>query len=87
MKMKLALAVLVGFMWVSSVSHAEVDHAKRIKKCIEDNQEEDASAEVIKRYCICMSGKMSDNEKKSISKWEKSHSAEVKMCDKESGWK
>ena len=46
-----------------------------------------ASDEVILKYCTCMNEKMDNNESQSITQWEKTHVAERKACDKESGWK
>jgi hypothetical protein len=34
-----------------------------------------------------MNGKMSSDETKSITAWEKTHPAEMAACDKEAGWK
>jgi hypothetical protein len=34
-----------------------------------------------------MNEKMSNNETKSITEWEKTHPVERAACDKESGWK
>ena len=46
-----------------------------------------ASAEVVRKYCICMNEKMDSNETRSISQWEKANPAARAACDKESGWK
>jgi hypothetical protein len=34
-----------------------------------------------------MNGKMSDDEKKSISAWEQAHPKEMAACEAEAGWK
>ena len=37
--------------------------------------------EIVLKYCTCMNNKMSENETKSITEWEKTHVAERKACD------
>jgi hypothetical protein len=90
MKAALALAaVLISFGLVSSMTpaRADADDAAWIKKCVNDNKREGATAEVVAAYCTCMNNKMSSNETLSITAWEKTHPAETAACDKESGWK
>ncbi len=90
MKVALALAaVLISFGLVSSMTpaRADADDAAWIKKCVNDNKKEGASAAVVAAYCSCMTAKMSSNETLSVTAWEKSHPAEMAACDKESGWK
>ena len=62
------------------------DDVKWINACVKDNKGEAADA-VILKYCTCMNEKMDNNESQSITQWEKTHGAERKACDKESGWK
>jgi hypothetical protein len=62
------------------------DDLKWINQCISDNKG-GASADVVRKYCICMNEKMDNNETQSITQWEKSHPAERAACDKASGWK
>jgi hypothetical protein len=90
MKATLALfAVLIslGLASSSTVARADADDAAWIKKCVNDNKREGATAEVVAAYCSCMNGKMSSDETLSITAWEKSHPTEMAACDKESGWK
>jgi hypothetical protein len=65
---------------------ATTDDVKWINACVKDNKGE-ASDAVILKYCTCMNNKMDNNETQSITQWEKTHVAERKACDKESGWK
>ena len=46
-----------------------------------------ATDEIILKYCTCMNNKMSENETKSITEWEKTYVDERKACDRELGWK
>jgi hypothetical protein len=73
---------------VSGAAHAATtDDVKWINQCLQDNKGEGASKDVVLKYCTCMNNKMSDNETQSITQWEKTHVAERKACDKESGWR
>jgi len=62
------------------------DDVKWINQCIDDNKG-DASAAIIRKYCVCMNEKMDSNETRSITEWEKSNPRARAACDKESGWK
>lgn len=57
-----------------------------INRCISDNKRGGATAEVVRKYCICMNEEMDDNERLSISACEKKNPEAMKKCDKESGW-
>jgi hypothetical protein len=63
------------------------DDAAWIAKCEKDNAKEGAAEGTVTKYCSCMNNKMSEDEKKSITEWEKSHQAEMKACEAEAGWK
>jgi hypothetical protein len=83
------LAVAMSLSLASSITpaRADADDAAWIKKCVNDNKREGATAAVVAAYCSCMNNKMSSNETLSITAWEKTHPAEMAACDKESGWK
>jgi hypothetical protein len=87
--MKIAVLALVAFssFAANKLALADADDAKWIAQCIQDNKDEKVSVEVITKYCSCMNNKMSEEETKSVSNWEKSHPKEAAECDKESGWK
>ena len=63
------------------------DDAAWIAQCEKDNAKEGAAAGTVTKYCSCMNNKMSEEEKKSVSEWEKTHQAEMKACEAEAGWK
>jgi len=81
-----ALAVSVTAV-VAVPAFADADDAKWIKQCMKDNADQGQPATVIAAYCSCMNNKMSSNETRSITEWEKSHPREEKACSKEAGWK
>jgi hypothetical protein len=89
MKFKLLAAVAAGVVLMNaSAAFAQMnaDDLAWINRCISDNKRGGASAEVVRKYCICMNEKMDDNEKLSISAWEKKNPEAMKACDKEAGW-
>jgi hypothetical protein len=85
---KMAIGLLVTLSALVSVPvWADADDDAWIAKCLKDNKKEGASAEIVTKYCTCMNGKMSDDEKKSISAWEQAHPKEMAACEAEAGWK
>ncbi|MCG6552353.1 MAG: hypothetical protein L7F77_08500 [Candidatus Magnetominusculus sp. LBB02] len=87
MKKLISALFLVAFAMTSSFAFADADDTKWIAQCIKDNKKEGAKEEVVYKYCECMNNKMSNDETKSITQWEKSHPKEMKECEKEAGWK
>jgi hypothetical protein len=63
------------------------DDKKWVAQCMKDNKDEGAKTEVVRKYCVCMNDKMSDNETRTITQWEKANPAARKACEKEAGWK
>jgi hypothetical protein len=86
MKTATALFVAVSLFAGSAAVAATTDDVKWINACLKDNKG-DAPEAVVLKYCTCMNNKMSDNETRSITQWEKTHETERKACDKEAGWK
>ena len=88
MKLKLATTLAVAMTLLATGSaFADADDGKWIAKCVKDNKNEGAKEAVVYKYCECMNNKMDSNETQSISQWEKSHPAEMKDCERKSGWK
>lgn len=80
--------VLFGLILPSAAALANnADDIKWIGQCVSDNKNEGAAEEVVHKYCVCMNNKMSNNETRTITQWEKTHPVERKACDKEAGWK
>lgn len=84
-----ALAVAAALSNPSSVlaQAMTADDLAWINRCVADNKRGGASAEVVRKYCICMNDKMDDGETLSITAWEKKNPKAMAACDKESGWK
>jgi hypothetical protein len=83
---KVVLAVAACAFTLTSAGAVTTDDVKWINQCVKDNNG-DAPAAVVLKYCTCMNNKMSENETQSITQWEKSHPRERAACDKEAGWK
>ena len=89
MKPATVVMLLAGFVMASDAVFAQqmnADDLKWVNQCLKDNQG-GASAEIIRKYCVCMNEKMDSNETRSITEWEKSNPRARAACDKESGWK
>jgi hypothetical protein len=87
MKTSFVKWLAIAAVLASSQAFADADDDAWIARCVRDNAKEGATAEVVKKYCACMNGKMDDNEKKSITAWEKANPDAMKACEKDSGWK
>jgi hypothetical protein len=89
MKSTTVLMLLAGLVMASNAAFAQQmnsDDLKWVNQCLRDNQG-GASAEIIRKYCVCMNEKMDSNETRSITEWEKANPRARATCDKESGWK
>lgn len=89
MKSKIFAALVTGALVLhasGALAQMSADDLKWINKCIADNKRGGASAEVVRKYCICMNEKMDDNETLTITQWEKKNPAAQRACDKEAGW-
>jgi hypothetical protein len=62
------------------------DDTKWITECVSDNKDEGQSAPVVLKYCTCMNNKMSNNETRSITQWEKANPNAQEACSREAGW-
>ena len=68
------------------------DDAKWIARCLQDNANAKDSTgkaipvEVLTKYCTCMNNKMSNNETRTITQWEKANPRAQEACSKEAGW-
>jgi len=87
MKLIFSALVLFGVVLPSAAAFANADDIKWIAQCMQDNASEGATTAVVQKYCTCMDNKMSNNETRSITQWEKSHPAARHSCEKVAGWK
>ena len=92
MKSVLTLAAAAAALVTISSFHPALaqqnaDDVKWITECVADNKDEGQTAPVILGYCTCMNNKMSSNETRSITQWEKSNPRAVEACARQAGWK
>lgn len=90
--MKLPILTLAAAMAFSAVvavgpARADADDAKWVAQCVKDNKDEGQAVDVITSYCTCMNNKMSSNETRSITQWEKANKREMEACSIQAGWK
>ena len=78
----LACVVMGSTAWAQSA-----DDKKWVNQCLTDNKDATVSVDIVRKYCTCMNDKMSDNETRSITQWEKANPAARVACDRESGWR
>ena len=70
----------------ASAQKQSADDTKWITACVSDNKDEGQSAPVVLAYCTCMNNKMSNNETRSITQWEKANPRAQEACSREAGW-
>ena len=87
MKMSTILAVAVALFLAYGFAYADSYNPARIAECIEDNVDERASTETIRKYCVCMNSKMPAGDTRSVTEWEAGHPVEMAVCSREAGWR
>ncbi len=86
MKIVAVLMIVFASVVTSGVARAGADDAKWVAQCLKDNAEAKVAPDVVKKYCTCMNDKMSDNETRTITEWEKANPNTRAACEKEAGW-
>lgn len=79
-------AFVLTMMPMTAVASSQ-DDIKWIARCMMDNKDEGASAEVVRKYCECMNSKMDETETRSITQWEKANPKARKECERVAGWR
>ncbi|MGA2401409.1 MAG: hypothetical protein ABSG91_06855 [Syntrophobacteraceae bacterium] len=86
--MRLLLVFLMtAFVISSGQVFADVYDDAWIAQCVKDNQDQGQTSETVRIYCTCMNEKMSNQETRSITTWEKTHPEELEYCADLAGWK
>jgi hypothetical protein len=87
--MPLRLAViclaLLGASCATTGSSSAEDR-RWINQCIRDNADEGPSRRVVAAYCNCMVNRMSDNETRSVTQWERANPRVRRECSRQAGW-
>jgi hypothetical protein len=90
MKLRIgSLVLLAGFaaVFAAAPARADSDDVKWVGQCVSDNKDEGQAVQVIMSYCTCMNNKMSSNETRSITQWEKANPRAMEACATQAGWK
>jgi len=82
----LGLVVAAALSAPALAQKQSADDTKWITVCVSDNKDEGQAAPVVLAYCTCMNNKMSDNETRSITQWEKANPRAQEACSKDAGW-
>ena len=69
MKMNILKLAMIAFtLTCGGQAFAQsADDTAWIERCVRDNKREGATPAVVRAYCTCMNGEMSDNENLSLS--------------------
>ena len=86
-KLFVGLMIASALATPASAQKQSADDTKWITECVSDNKDEGQSAPVVLAYCTCMNNKMSNNETRSITQWEKANPRTSEACGREAGWK
>lgn len=81
-----AALLLAATSTFSLASAQSADDRKWVAQCLKDNSDAKVSIQIVTTYCVCMNNKMSDNETRSITVWEKANPNARKACEAQSGW-
>jgi hypothetical protein len=85
-KLSLGIAAAALIAAPALAQKQSADDTRWITACVTDNKDEGQSAPVVLAYCTCMNNKMSDNETRSITQWERANPRAQEACSKEAGW-
>jgi hypothetical protein len=87
MTFKLTALLFVSSLCLASSALAQsADDKKWINQCISDNSDAKVSKAIVTSYCTCMTEKMSTNETRTVTQWEKANPESRKACEKVAGW-
>lgn len=87
MSLAFRLTVFTGLVLTATAAWAQsADDRKWVNRCLSDNKEAKVAIAVVTTYCTCMNNKMSDNETRSITQWEKANPNARRACEQEAGW-
>ncbi|MDQ0504350.1 hypothetical protein [Xanthobacter agilis] len=83
----LLIVAAVTLAGTAARAQQTADDIKWITQCVDDNKDEGQAAPVVLAYCTCMNNKMSSDETRSITQWEKANPRAMEACSTKAGWK
>ena len=78
-------AVVAGAL-VAGNAAAQTDDVRWVNQCVRDSASYPVSEQVKIMYCTCMVSKMSNNETRSVTQWERANPVARDDCAKRAGW-
>ena len=88
--MKIGIAILsiaAGTLIAGGASaQRQTDDVKWVNQCVQDSAGYNVSEQVKIMYCTCMVSKMSNNETRSVTQWERANPVARDDCAKRAGW-
>lgn len=81
----LTLSVAIALVAGSAMAQ-KTDDVKWVNQCVRDSAGYSVSEQIKIMYCTCMVSKMSDNETRSVTQWEKANPATRDDCARRAGW-
>ena len=86
MKNAFGIAAIVSLLMTGGAAAQTTDDVKWVNQCVRDSASYAVSQQVKTMYCTCMVSKMSDNETRSVTQWEKANPVARDDCAKRAGW-
>jgi hypothetical protein len=84
---KIAIVLAAGSLFAGNAALAvTADDVKWINRCVLDSAGMLVSQDTKLNYCTCMVNKMSVNETRTVTEWEKVHVKEAEACARAAGW-
>ncbi len=88
--MKISIAILSvaasTLIASSATAQRQTDDVRWVNQCVRDSASYPVSEQVKVMYCTCMVGKMSNNETRSVTQWERANPVARDDCAKRAGW-
>ncbi len=81
-----AILLLAGAVLVNGAARADSDDKLWVAQCVRDNAGAEVTTPALLKYCKCMTGRMSDDETRSVTEWEPSHPDEKAGCRTKAQW-
>jgi len=70
----------------NAVAQRQTDDVRWVNQCVRDSAGYNVSEQVKIMYCTCMVAKMSDNETRSVTQWERANPQARDDCARRAGW-
>jgi hypothetical protein len=82
------LSLAIGTLMVggAAAQTKQTDDVRWVNQCVRDSAGYNVSEQVKIMYCTCMVSKMSDNETRSVTQWERANPVARDDCAKRAGW-